>query len=330
MSETTHGHGFRIVGPCHGKRRRATPSTVFRAYCQCDPKAGVDREAYLSAFQFGDDFAKLLDRTGSPAGFAGSTWASYLWADIDRDDTTGGIGRGLADLRLLVDTLVETFGVPREVLLPFFSGSKGFHLGIPTGLWLPAAAPDFHEIAREFMEQLAAEAKIEIDAGIYDRVRALRAPNSRHPKTGLHKSFLPVDLLDALSVDDVLACSQRPEPFEPPSLDGIESGDFLVADWDRAALAVAAKTAAIEQRLHGHADGERKGTVNQLTRSFLAGAVTVGNRHRLLFSAAANLAELGCPLPAIHALLSVPALNSGLPPKDVDRQIECGYARGAS
>ena len=129
-------------------------------------------------------------------------------------------------------------------------------------------------------------------------MRALRAPNSRHPKTGLHKSFLPVDLLDALSVDDVLACSQRPEPFEPPSLDGIESGDFLVADWDRAALAVAAKTAAIEQRLHGHADGERKGTVNQLTRSFLAGEVTVGNRHRVLFSAAANLAEIGCPPPA--------------------------------
>ena len=66
--------------------------------------------------------------------------------------------------------------------------------------------------------------------------------------------------------------------------------------------------------------------MNKLTRAFLNGEVEAGDRHRLLYSAAANLAELGCPLSAVRALLTEPALDTGLPPKDAARQIECGHA----
>ena len=66
--------------------------------------------------------------------------------------------------------------------------------------------------------------------------------------------------------------------------------------------------------------------MNKLTRAFLNGEVEAGDRHRLLYSAAANLAELGCPLPAVRALLTEPALDAGLQPKAVSRQIECGHA----
>ncbi|NOY29641.1 MAG: DNA primase, partial [Planctomycetes bacterium] len=40
--------------------------------------------------------------------------------------------------------------------------------------------------------------------------------------------------------------------------------------------------------------------------------------------AAANLAEFGCPAPLAHALLTEPGLDSGLAPKEVRRQIDCG------
>jgi hypothetical protein len=45
-----------------------------------------------------------------------------------------------------------------------------------------------------------------------------------------------------------------------------------------------------------------------------------------LFSAAANLAEFGCPPALAHALLTETALDSGLPPNDVRRQIDCGLS----
>ena len=327
MTATTHSHGFRIVGPCTGDRRRVHAPTAFTAYCRCDSKANVEREAYLSAFQFGDDFAEHLARTGSPAGFNGSTWAPFVWCDIDRDEAAGGIARALADTRQLVNVLDERFGVLRDVLVPFLSGGKGFHLGVPTALWAPTASVDFHAIARQFAETLAAEAGIAVDVGVFDRVRAFRAPNSRHPKTGLHKRFVPVDVLDLASVNGVLSLARTPEPFEVPSTDGVESADMLVAVWERAGRAVAEKAAAAEQRRAEIASGDRAVTLNRKTRAFLNGEVEVGERHPRLYSAAANLAELGCPLPAVRALLTEPALDLGLPPKDVERAIDNGFAR---
>jgi hypothetical protein len=328
MTAVTHPHGFRIVGPCTGDRRRVDAARAFTAYAGCDARARTDEEGYLSAFQFDDDFAEHLARTGSPAGFAGSTWSPFVWLDIDRDDKAGGVARALADARLLVDVLVETFGVPRGVLVPFLSGGKGFHVGIPTALWVPPASADFHLVARHFAETVAAEAKVAVDAGVFDRVRAFRAPNSRHPRTGLHKRFVSADVLDDVTLDDVLGMARQPAPFDVPAVDGVESADFLVAAWDAAARAVAEKAAAAEQRRQEVATGERGGTVNRSTRAFLAGDVEVGDRHRRLYSASANLAELGCPLAAVTALLTEPALDLGLPPREVTRAIANGHAAG--
>jgi hypothetical protein len=326
MSATTHPHGFRIVGPCTGDRRRVDAATAFRAYCQCDARANVEAEAYLSAFQFAGDFAEHLARTGSPAGFNGSTWAPFVWLDVDRDEPAGGVARALDDTRRLVDTLDERFGVRRDVLVPFVSGGKGMHLGIPTALWMPPASADFHAVARQFAETIAAAAGVAVDVCVFDRVRAFRAPNSRHPRTGLHKRFVPVEILDAVTVDGVLGMARTPAPFDPPSTDGVDSADMLVAVWDAAGRAVAGASAAAEQRRVEIAKGDRAVTLNRKTRAFLNGEVEVGERHPRLYSAAANLAELGCPLPAVRALLTEPALDAGLPPKDVARQIECGHA----
>jgi hypothetical protein len=326
LSDATHPYGFRIVGPCIGDRRRVDAATAFRAYCHCDARANVDAEAYLSAFQFAGDFAEHLALTGSPAGFSGSTWAPFVWCDVDRDESAGGIARALTDTRRLVDTLDERYGVPRGVLVPFVSGGKGLHLGVPTALWAPTASADFHAVARQLVETVAAAAGVAVDTGVFDRVRAFRAPNSKHPKTGLHKRFVPVEILDAVTVNGMLDMARTPEAFEVPSTDGVESADMLVAVWESARRAVAEKAAAVEQRRLEVASGDRAVMVNKLTRAFLNGEVEVGDRHRLLYSAAANLAELGCPLSAVRALLTEPALDAGLPPKAVSRQIECGHA----
>ena len=39
---------FRIVGKCDGERRIVRcAAAAFAAYCQCDQRAGIDRESYL-------------------------------------------------------------------------------------------------------------------------------------------------------------------------------------------------------------------------------------------------------------------------------------------
>ena len=269
MSAATHSHGFRIVGPCTGDRRRVHAPTAFTGYCRCDAKARVEREAYLSAFQFDDGFAEHLARTGSPAGFTGSTWSPFVWLDIDRNEAAGGVARALADTKRLVDTLDERFGVPRGVLVPFVSGGKGMHLGIPTALWAPPASADFHAVARQFVETIAAAAGVAVDVGVFDRVRAFRAPNSKHPKSGLHKRFVPIEILDTVTVNGVLNMARTPEAFDVPNTDGVQSADMLVAVWDAAGRVVAEKVAAVEQRRVEIANGERAVTLNRKTRAFL-------------------------------------------------------------
>jgi hypothetical protein len=318
----THTYGFRIVGPCTGNRRLVDAAVAFAAYAACDDRAMVEREAYLSAFTFGDDFADHLRRTGSPKGFGGACWSPWLWFDIDRDD----LELARVDAGKLATLLCERYAIDDGELLTFFSGSKGFHIGVPTAAFagaVPSVA--FNKVARCLAERLAVEAGVAIDGGVYDRVRAFRAPNSRHPRTGLHKRSLTYRALTERSVDAIVDLSRSPAPFEVP--EGLTGGcDWNPsADWTAAAAHVAASGRTANRRA-----GDVGAGLNRTTLAFIRDGASAGDRHRLLYSASRNLGEFGCPLPLAIALLSEAALDSGLPPSDVRRQVECGIKDAAA
>lgn len=307
--------GFRIVGSCQNDRRLIDWPSAFGAYCDCDEKAKIENESYLSAFCFGDEFRELMDATGSPKGYTGATWAAWLWFDIDRDE----LENATADARKLAGTLIERYELAGDELLIFFSGSKGFHIGLPSALWQPKPATDFHSCCRKFAENVAAVAGVAIDGGVYDRVRAFRAPNSRHQKTGLYKRILTFDELCILPTAKIVELAADPIPFDLPTTP--KPNGVAYRDWQAAAVTVGSQNAvAVERRRVGLA----RETLNRATFEFIRDGATTGDRHRSLFSAAANLAEFGCTFSLAWALLSESALDAGLPPADVRRQIECG------
>jgi hypothetical protein len=280
-------------------------------------------EAYLGLFCFNHVMRDFLAATGSVKGFVGETWASRLPLDVDRET----IDSALTDTRKLIHSLEDDYGVSPEYLIVFFSGRKGFHVEMPASLWNPQPGPAFNRIAREFAERIAARAGVAIDTGVYDAVRLLRAANSRHPATGLYKRYLPAEKLDALTADDCMALAERPHPFDLPSTEG--SPDMLAAVWDAASAAVAAQDEVAAQRRADIAAGKAAAKLNDLTRRLLAGEpMKQGERHKRIYSAAANLAELGVPLHATHELLTEVGRDSGVPPRDVFRAIENGHTRG--
>lgn len=310
--------GFRIVGNCREERRLVQWAAAFSAHASCDDRADLHRECYLSAFTFPDAFRRHLDETGTTKGYAGPCGAAWLWFDLDAADDAE---RGLNDARRLAAFMAQRFALDGDELLTFFSGSKGFHLGLPLSVCgSPGPSVDFHRIARKLAAGLAEAADVTIDAGVYDSVRAFRAPNSRHPKTGLHKRRLSFDELLHLSFDGIRRLAAEPAPFDVPAPPPLN--DRAAADWQEAAEAVQREAAAIAER-KTHGDG---GTLNRSTLAFIRDGAAAGDRHRLLYSAARNLADCGCSPAAVHALLTEAALDSGLPPKDVRRQIDCGIA----
>jgi hypothetical protein len=317
----TLSYGFRIVGSCWERRRLVDAGAALRGYASCDPRADVAREAYLSSFTFGPDFRDQLESTGSTAGFSGDCWAPFLWWDIDRENE---LPAALRDARRLASFLLDRYRtLDDDDLLIFYSGAKGFHVGLPTALWGPAPSKMFNAVARSFGEQLAAAAGVAIDAGVYDKVRPFRAPNSRHPKTGLHKRRVAHRELLGLSPDKILRLAQEPIPFDLPA--PAAGDDQAAADWQGAYRRIAEQTEGKTRRRTDAAKGTP--TLNRLTLDFIRKGAAVGDRHRLLFSAAANLAEFDCPPALAHALLTEAALDSGLAPGDVRRQIECGLNR---
>jgi hypothetical protein len=322
MTASEFRFGFRIVGKTCEPRRLVDAGAAFAAYAACDQRAECGREAYLSAFRFCADFADHLKTTGSTAGFAGPCWSPWVWWDLDSEE----LQYAHADAAGLAAFLVERYGIDAGELLIFFSGSKGFHLGLSTALWLPAPSPDFAKTARRFAEHVAELAAVTIDTGVYDRVRAFRAPNSKHPKTGLHKRRLSYDEL-AGPLDAILELAKTPAPFAVPT--PTRTSETAAADWQAAAALVASEgEAKTARRAAGGNYSGRSPTpsLNRSTLAFMREGTGTGDRHRLLFSAAANLAEFGCTPALAHVLLTEAGLDSGLPPREVHRQIECGLA----
>lgn len=305
--------GYRIVGPCTGERRLVDWQAAFIGCASLDDRIDFNREAYLSAFTFGADFRLHLDANGTTKGFDGICGADWIWFDIDRTD----LEAARRDAVRLAMQLGDRFRMTDDDLLIFFSGSKGFHLGLPTA-WNPLPGPTFNRIARRFAEGLAAGASVAIDSGVYDKVRAFRAPNSKHPKTGLHKRTLTLDELIHLSVDRIQRLAASPVEFDLPEPKG--GNQQAAADWQAAADAVQAEVVSLADR---RATGGPT-RLNRQTLDFIRDGATPGDRHRALFSAAANLAEFGCPADLAHELLTAAALDSGLSPSETKRQIDCG------
>lgn len=312
--------GFRVLGPATSRRRLIDFDAAFTAYAECDPHAEVEREAYLSAFTYGDAFRRHLTETGSTRGYDGPCAAPWLWFDLDGADLDAVLG----DARRLAMGILHHYCTLDDALLLFFSGSKGVHVGLPV-TWNPKPSVTFHRAARHFAEALAAAAGVKIDAGVYDKVRLFRAPNSRHPKTGLYKRRLTLNEMLHLDAARVRQLATAPEPFGLPVVNAAHPQ--AAADWHAARQAVEREAEGKAERRAALADGAPR--LNRATVDFLRDGANQGDRHRLLFSAAANLAEFGCPPALAHALLTESALDTGLPPADVRRQIECGLKHGA-
>jgi hypothetical protein len=307
--------GFRVVGHKANKRRLIRHAAAFAGYAACEPSAEVDREAYLSHFVFGRDFARYMRLEDSEAGYGGPCWASWLWWDVDRP---GDLGKALRDARRLAGALLDRYReLDEDDPLIFLSGGKGVHVGIPA-VWHPEPSPVFNAVAKRFCLDRAEGAKVEVDPMIYSKTRLFRAPNSRH-KTGLYKRRLSLDELTHLMPEAVVELARHPEPFDIPT--GPARCLRAADDWNEARRAV-------ERRAERHS-ASRAGNatrLNALTLDFIRNGAPEGERANRLFQASANLAEFDCPAELAHALLTEAARDSGLTESETRRQIECGLA----
>lgn len=310
--------GFRVVGHKTAKRRAIRHCDAFAGYADCDPRAEIDREAFLSHFTFDRAFVDYLEREGSEAGYSGPCAAPWLWLDVDRP---GALEAALSDSRRLCGCILERFtDLGEDDLLIFLSGGKGCHVGIPV-VWHPEPSPTFNAVAKRFCADLADAAGVAIDGTVYSKTRLFRAPNSRHP-SGLYKRRLSLEELMHLKPSAAVKLAERPEPFEIPC--GPPSCPRAAEDWSKARRAVESR----ENHRAANRTGEAK--LSAFARRYIRdGELDAQQREVSTFRVAAELSEVYLSAGfggLLHAVLEETALDSGLAPSEVKHAIDGGIA----
>jgi hypothetical protein len=305
---------FRVVGGAENRREIVSYRKATALYAAADPSVQPELPSYLSAFAFPMAFQDhVRSHDGSTAGYDGPVAVPTLNFDVDRSD----LDVALRDTRRLSQYVADRYAAEPIV---HYSGSKGFHVSLSTADSI-GPAPDNHEVAKALACRLAEEVGIELDGGVYDRVRLWRAVNSRHRRTRRYKVKVDLDDLLYLNADQVRRLAAEPIPYDPSAP---SSPPRLVADWHEVAAAVRGERKREVRRRA--ADGEARQRINPLTWTLLIDptSIRVGERHRTILSAAADLAEFPTVDDLVVALLTVPALDTGLAPREVARQIRCG------
>lgn len=306
--------GLRVVGGPYEARRLVDLAAAFTGYAQCDPAAECNREGFLSAFSYTADMATHFKAIGSTAGYVGPIGAPFVWLDIDRGD----LEAALTDARRLSAAMLNRYRtLDDDGPLYFHSGSKGFHVGLPTHN--PPAGAGLNLTVKRFALTLAQRFNVAIDASVYGPVQLLRAPNSKHPKTGRHKRRLTFAELMNLSAARIIELARDPLPFDP--LPSPPPDPQILDDWHEAELATVSGAAA---RASAHAATLERGRLSKSTRDFLRDGAEELERHKRLFHAAAELGDWSCPPALALALLSEPALDCGLAPSEVRRTVADG------
>lgn len=170
-------------------------------------------EAYTSLFQLKEDVIDYvksnLNQKGLPSieGYIGECSAKYLWIDIDVE---GDIQLATKYMLDICDKLESKFSISYKSLTVFFSGNKGYHIGIPTKCFgADEVSSDILPATFKLMVKIITDNFAGIDYKIYEPTRLFRCPLSKHPKSGLYKISVSIPLIIEHGYNAMLDYAER-------------------------------------------------------------------------------------------------------------------------
>lgn len=160
-------------------------------------------ETYSTYFRYNDEMKQHFGQKGTVKGYKGSAWADWLPVDIDSEN----LEEAQANLTFLISNM-DHEGIDMNSCRFYFSGSKGFHVMIPSGYFQAEPSEDIHKRFRKVALHLAKG--INIDTAIYDKTRLFRLPNTINSKSGLYKIELYSFEAMSMTIEDILERAKEP------------------------------------------------------------------------------------------------------------------------
>ena len=152
-------------------------------------------------------------------GWDGEVYTDYLWMDIDDE-----LEKALEGVRFLIGRLKHNYGIPPDTLRLYFSGAKGFHVGIDSRWFGLVPSRKLPQQCKKLAELICEG--IKIDFAVYDRTRLFRLSGSINAKTGLYKIPLTATEIETLTVDEIKELAKKPREVEYKNGDDIIEGEL--------------------------------------------------------------------------------------------------------
>ena len=167
-------------------------------------------DVYKTYFRYPEAFVGHVQKNKSVSNYNGFAYADYFPIDID---VKGNLQEALNKLRDIVTTLEVRHDVNANELWYFFSGSKGFHLCIPSDMIGITPAADIGMKFKRFAQELLKPMGLSYDSTIYDNVRLWRVTNTINSKSGLYKVQLsPSEIW--LDIEEITELAKSPRSID--------------------------------------------------------------------------------------------------------------------
>ena len=174
-------------------------------------------ESFISSFDFDEDIVDHVNKTKSVSFFKGAASSRYLWYDIDVDGSHYDMIEAARDFVMSINI---NYNVDIDNLIIYFTGGRGFHIGIPMTLFgvdrfkskdinnvFKILSLKIFSISYNFDGESVSiidDKKPKFDLSIYKKVGIFRLPMSRHKSTGMYKVILSSECILNRDVDNLI------------------------------------------------------------------------------------------------------------------------------
>jgi hypothetical protein len=160
-------------------------------------------DSYMTYFRYNNEMIFHFREKRSVKGYQGQAYADWLPIDIDSED----LQEAQDSLQKFVQNL-QRYEIDHSICRFYFSGSKGFHIMIPSKLFGALPSEDIHKRFRSVA--LSLSNGIKIDTSIYDKTRIFRLPNTINSRSNLFKIELYSFQALNLPIEEIQEIAKQP------------------------------------------------------------------------------------------------------------------------
>lgn len=255
------------------------------------------RECYATICRFPQAYHEHVSKEKTVSGYNGTAYSDTLWIDIDSKD----LEQALNEAAATSVALVGHWSVHPDDLKIFFSGKKGFHLGVPVETFGAEPSPHLPRALGVLAQRIAEQTGIKIDPAIYKTNSLLRLPNTINAKSGLYK--IQLAHYELTSVDEIKERARKPRTEKLP--EGPRAYNDVLANLWQNTIETLARDSKNDRELPVLQPGglSEVPRFDKICMHRMMKGVGVGSRNEVALRLAVHFRQKGMPLSMVESAM---------------------------